>query len=181
MEEILKDLQNRFDLTEVIKKDEVRTIITAKKEDIRPLLLHLKTFSGFTHLVLISAVDYIEDNKFQLTYILHNYDLKKYILLRVFIDRENPIMESIHPLWKQARVYQREIREMMGINFPGSPDVDKPLILEGWENMPPMRKDFNTLSYVAQTYFPRPGRKTYDPREYMKKKLYPEEELKNES
>jgi NADH-quinone oxidoreductase subunit C len=99
MEEILKDLQNRFDLTEVIKKDEVRTIITAKKEDIRPLLLHLKTFSGFTHLVLISAVDYIEDNKFQLTYILHNYDLKKYILLRVFIDRENPIMESIHPLW----------------------------------------------------------------------------------
>ena len=84
-------------------------------------------------------------------------------------------MESIHPLWKQARVYQRELKEMMGIDFPGSPDVDKPLVLEGWEDIPPMRKDFDTVKYSSNTYFPRPGRKTYEPKEYMKKKLYPEE------
>ena len=175
MEEIIKDLQNRFDLKEVIKKDDIRTIITAQKKDIRPMLMHLKTFAGFTHLVLISAVDYIEDNKFQITYILHNYDIKKYIFIRVFIDRENPVMESVHPLWKQVRVYQREIKEMYGIDFPGSPDVDVPMILEGWEDIPPMRKDFDTVKYSSNTYFPRPGRKTYDPKEYMKKKLYSEE------
>jgi NADH-quinone oxidoreductase subunit C len=64
---------------------------------------------------------------------------------------------------------------MFGINFPGSPDVDKPFILEGWEEIPPYRRDFDTKEYSEKTYFPRPGRETHDPAEYMKKKLYPNE------
>jgi len=36
-----------------------------------------------------------------------------------------------------------------------------------------MRRDFDTKKYSEETYFPRPGRKTHDPKTYMKEKLYP--------
>ena len=84
-------------------------------------------------------------------------------------------MDSIHHLWAQAATYQRELKEMYGINFPGSPRVDEEFALEGWKDVPPMRRDFDTLAYSESTFFPRPGRKTHDPVEYMKKNMYPDE------
>ncbi|MBN2781385.1 MAG: NADH-quinone oxidoreductase subunit C, partial [Candidatus Marinimicrobia bacterium] len=81
----------------------------------------------------------------------------------------------IHHLWKQAATYQRELKEMFGIDFPGSPRIDEPFILEGWQDIPPYRRDFDTKKYSEETYFPRPGRTTHDPADYMKQKLYPEE------
>jgi NADH-quinone oxidoreductase subunit C len=63
---------------------------------------------------------------------------------------------------------------MFGIDFPGSPGVDESFILEGWQEIPPMRKDFDTAAYSEKTFFPREGRKTDDPKEYMKEKLYPD-------
>jgi len=83
-------------------------------------------------------------------------------------------MASIHHLWKQAGTYQRELKEMFGIDFPGSPRVDDSFILEGWDNIPPMRRDFDTKKYSEETFFPRPGRESHDPETYMKSKLYPE-------
>jgi NADH-quinone oxidoreductase subunit C len=49
-------------------------------------------------------------------------------------------------------------------------------MLEGWDDIPPMRREFDTKKYSEETYFPRPGRETKDPAEHMKKKLYPDEE-----
>lgn len=83
-------------------------------------------------------------------------------------------MDSIHHLWAQAATYQRELKEMYGVHFPGSPRVDEEFALEGWKDVPPMRRDFDTLAYSEQTFFPRPGRKTHNPVEYMKKNMYPD-------
>ena len=52
---------------------------------------------------------------------------------------------------------------------------DGDLILEGWDEIPPMRRDFDTKEYSEKTFYPRPGRVTHDTREHMKKKLYPSE------
>jgi len=82
-------------------------------------------------------------------------------------------MESAHHLWKNMQTYQRELKEMFGIDFPGCPRVDEDFILEGWDDMPPYRRDFDTKKYSTDTYFPRPGRGSNDPAEYMKKKMYP--------
>ncbi|HUX52087.1 MAG TPA: NADH-quinone oxidoreductase subunit C [Spirochaetia bacterium] len=84
-------------------------------------------------------------------------------------------MESIHHLWAQAATYQRELKEMFGVHFPGSPRVDEEFALEGWKDIPPMRRDFDTRDYSERTFFPRPGRVTHDPVEYMKKQMYPDQ------
>jgi NADH-quinone oxidoreductase subunit C len=128
---------------------------------------------GFTHLVMISCVDRIEDGFFELVYLLNNPAARMDIGLCVEIDRGEPVMESVHHLWAGARVYQRELREMFGIDFPGSPDVDRPMILEGWDDIPPMRRDFDTLEYAERTYYAREGRATSDPATEMEERSYP--------
>jgi len=171
----MKDIQAKFKITEIEEQRKDLSFITILKEQAISLITYLRDIKEYKHLVLLTAVDWIEDNHFQLTYLLNNPEKKSDIGVKVLIDSENPEMESIHHLWKQAKTYQRELREMFGINFPGSPKVDEPFILEGWTDIPPYRKDFDTKKYSEETYFPRPGRSTNDPATYMKQKLYPDE------
>ncbi|PLX22293.1 MAG: NADH-quinone oxidoreductase subunit C [Salinivirgaceae bacterium] len=176
MDKIIKDLTSRFKVTDYIQQRPNMAYVTVQKELAISLITHMRDIEGFTHFVLLTAVDWIEDNLFQLTYILNSPDKKVDLGIRVMIDRENPTMDSAHHLWQQVATYQRELKEMFGIDFPGSPRVDESFILEGWDDIPPYRRDFDTLKYAEETYFPRDGRGSNDPAEYMKKKLYPDEE-----
>ena len=173
---IIDDIKTRFEISDVVKQSDNFSFLTCKKEQAISLVTHLKNIENFSHLVLLSAVDWIEDGKFQLTYILNNPNKKIDIAVRAFLDRETATMDSAHHLWKHAATYQRELKEMFGIDFPESPGVNDSFILEGWDNIPPYRRDFDTKKYSEETFFPREGRTTNDPTEYMKKKLYPDEE-----
>lgn len=175
MNQLIEKLKESFGLTDVIKNKESQVFITVTKPQLVPLVNHLKVMEGFKNLILITAVDWIEDGKFQLTYMLNNPDTRQDLGLRTFIGREGEAMDSIHELWGHAATFQREMKEMFGIDFPGSPRVDESFLLEGWDDIPPMRREFDTRKYSEETYFPRPGRSTNDPAEYMKQKLYPDE------
>jgi NADH-quinone oxidoreductase subunit C len=134
-------------------------------------LQHLKNELGFTHFVFMTAVDWMEEERFQLTYTLNHPEAKYDLGIRTYLSREAAQMDSAHHLWKQVATYQRELKEMYGIDFPGSPRVDEPFLLEGWDDIPPMRREFDTLKYAEETYFPRPGRETHDPATYMRDKM----------
>jgi NADH-quinone oxidoreductase subunit C len=175
LQTIQEEIEARFAISELNRQRPELLFLTAAPEEARNLLRELKERHGFTHLVFLTAVDYIEEGRFQLTYLLHNYSLAADIGLRVYLPREGTEMESIHDLWAQAATYQRELKEMFGIDFPGSPRVDEEFILENWQTTPPMRREFDTKKYSEETYFPRPGRDGKEPEEHMKKKLYPEE------
>jgi len=150
---------------------------TLPAEFLRPALLHLRDLEGFTHLVLLTAVDWLEQGhencQFQLTYLLNNRAQNQDLGLRVMLPREGASMASIHDLWPTAATYQRELREMFGIDFPASPGVNEEFILEGWNDIPPYRRDFDTLKYANDNYAQRAGRETRDPETHMKQQLYP--------
>jgi len=174
MKEIIEKLKKQFKLSaEVFQKDGL-AFLTAEKSDAVAVITHLKDYEGFTHLAFLTAADWLEDGYFQLTYMLHNYELNESLGIRVMLDRKNAEMSSIHHLWEQSRTYQRELNEMFGIYFPNSPGVDDSFILEGWHDKPPMQRDFDSKVYSDATYFPRPGRQTKDPRQQMQKNLYPD-------
>lgn len=132
---------------------------------------------GFTHLVFLTAVDLLERGLFRLSYMLHNPQHVCDLCIQAEVSRDAPTVESIHHLWAQAATYQRELKEMFGIDFPLSPGVDEPFILEGWDDLPPMRRDFDTREYSEKTYFPRPGREKHSTAETLKRELYPEVDL----
>jgi NADH-quinone oxidoreductase subunit C len=145
--------------------------VTVEGSGLRALLHRLREEEGFTHLVLLTAVDWLEEGEFQLTYLLcsrrHGYDLG----VRVVIDRDQAAMVSVHDLWPTAATYQRELREMFGIDFPGSPGVDESFILEGWQEIPPYRRDFDTLAFAERSFNHRPGRESHDPATHMRRRL----------
>lgn len=167
-------LQHRYALGEIDVRRPDLVFITVPREHLTSLLLYLRDAEKFTHLVLLTAVDWIEQDQFQLTYLINNRETATDLGIRVMISRGEASMESIHHLWPTAATYQRELKEMFGIDFPGSPRVDEDFILEGWTDLPPYRRDFDTLKYSEETYRERPGRVTYDPADYMKQQLFPE-------
>ncbi len=180
MEATLKHIEEAFKGTDRIMQRDSIAFVTVPKELAVETVTWLRDYAGYRHLVLVSAVDWIERGIFQLTYLLHSDEARADVGIRVAIERNEPVMQSIHHLWAQAQVYQRELREMFGINFPGSPRVNEPFILEGWREIPPMRRDFDTKKYSEETYFPREGRSTVDPSERMARERYPHEErIKN--
>ncbi|MFO7659357.1 MAG: NADH-quinone oxidoreductase subunit C [Candidatus Cloacimonadaceae bacterium] len=174
MKDLFDKLSLQFTLSEFMQQRPNLAFVTVEKPQLVSLITCLRDTYHYTHLVFVTAVDWLENKQFQLTYMLHNYNTHTDFGIRVRLDRDNPVMASIHLLWEQGRVYQRELHEMFGIAFPGSPGVEEPMILEGWQGPPVMRRDFDTKKYSLETYDHR-RRDTKEPETYMKEKLYPED------
>jgi NADH-quinone oxidoreductase subunit C len=174
MQQLHARLNAQFPLGPLEARRPDLAFVTVERSQLRAVLQHLRDQEGFTHLVLLTAVDWIEDELFQLTYLVHNRALARDIGLRVMIPRDVPVMDGIHDLWPTAATYQRELREMFGIRFPGSPHLDEDFILEGWIDIPPYRRDFDTKKFAEEAFAHRDGRGTTDPASYMKQRLYPE-------
>jgi NADH-quinone oxidoreductase subunit C len=174
MQALLDRLAQRYRLEPPEFRRPNLAFVTVPRDELRALLVELRDVAGFTHLVLLTAVDWIEEGKFQLTYMMNNRKADQTLALRVMLDRRKATGDTIHDLWPTAATYQRELKEMFGIDFPGSPRVNDEFILEGWTDLPPYRRDFDSLAYSQQTFRDRPGRETRDPRAHMKEHLYPD-------
>lgn len=174
-QELFDRLALSFGITAVQQQRADQVFITAGSEDAVPLITHLKMVEGFGHLSFFTCVDQIEDGKLELKYMLHSYARNLDLCVTVPIDREKSTADSIHHLWPAAITYEQELNEMFGIDFPGSPRLGQNFVLEGWDGIPPMRRDFDTREYSETTFYERPGRVTHDPAEHMRKELYPSE------
>ncbi|NOR62431.1 MAG: NADH-quinone oxidoreductase subunit C, partial [Rhodobacteraceae bacterium] len=121
MKTLFTRLKTHFPLGEITEQRENLAFITVERAQLRALMLHLRDVEGYSHLVLLTAVDWLEEGELQLTYLLNNRALALDVGLRVKLPRDGTVMDSIHDIWPTAETYQRELREMFGIDFPGSP------------------------------------------------------------
>lgn len=176
MEQIIQQLETRFNILEKSLERPNQPIIKVGKNEAEAVLRWLRDDHGYTHLAFFTAIDYIEKGFFTLVYMIHNYNTKIDMCVQVDIDRDNAVMYSIHRMWGQAETYQRELKEMYGIDFPGSPRVDEEFCLEGWDQIPPMRREFDTVKFCEERFPARDeGRATVDPRIHMQRSMYPDE------
>ena len=159
MEELKKKLLTYFtDLTIQIH-DDYRMCINTQKETVVSLLNYLKNM-GYEHLALLSCIDWIDKGEFELIYILSAYMevCDKYqekeqgiIIIKARISRNDAKIISVINVFENAEPYERELHEMFGIKFEGHPRLT-PLMLEREYEIPPFRKDFDTLKYVDNTF-----------------------------
>ncbi|MBB6732982.1 NADH-quinone oxidoreductase subunit C [Cohnella zeiphila] len=68
----------------------------------------------------------------------HNYAVK------VRTDRESPSVPSVTPIWPTANWNEREIYDLLGIDFPGHPDLRRIMMPDDWVGHP-LRKDYAPL------------------------------------
>jgi len=156
-ESLKQRLKSTFKDIHIVAVEDNRMVITAEKKNVPAILMSLKE-AGFDHLSLISAVDYIEDNEFELCYILTGYmqgrDIEGqdlHIILKTGISREAPKFQTVIGIYPNAEPYERELHELFGIKFEGHPRLT-PLFLERDYDIPPFRKDFDTREYVKETF-----------------------------
>ncbi len=173
MNELMERLQRDFGVNDIIVRKPALTTLKVSKDSTETLIRELRDREGYTHLNFMTCIDYIEDGIFTLVYMLHNFEKTHSIGVHVDISRDNEDMVSIHTLWAQAWTYQRELREMYGINFPGSPRLEEDFCLEGWDDIPPMRREFDTKKFSQERFGHREGRHSEVPREHMKVEIYP--------
>ena len=170
LEQLLQDIDTRFGLLWRHEQRADQMQIGVDPEQMLLLLAWLRDNTGYVQLTHMSAVDWIEDQRFQLTYMMTDPKALHMLMVCVQIDRSEARMDSVAHLWPQAITYEQEINEMFGIDFPGSPRMGVEFILEGWQDMPPMRRDFDTRAYVEKNHPMRPGRKHIDTRTYVGEK-----------
>ncbi len=167
------ELNKRYGITELKPQRNDLAYTWTDPLNLPDVLAYLRDHESYVHLSFITCVDRIEEKRFELVYMLRSHENKHDLAVRTFIDREHPVMQDMSGHWAAVATYQRELREMFGIDFPGCPRVEENFVLEGWDGPPPMRRDFDTRKYSEETYVPRPGRSTNDPAEHMKKTQYP--------
>jgi NADH-quinone oxidoreductase subunit C len=86
-----------------------------------------------------SGVDY--KDRCEVVYHLFSYRHRHQAVLKVKLPRENPTVETLEGLWKSANWMEREIFDLVGVNFEGHSDLRRILMPEDWPGHP-LRKDF---------------------------------------
>jgi NADH-quinone oxidoreductase subunit C len=161
MNEVINKLKQIENKLEIIEIDEREVKINLKQDSVLPALSLLKG-EGYIHLSLLTAVDWIEENKFELVYILYTWKDGSKIIVSTKIDRKKATFVTVKHMWPVARFYERELFEFFGITFEGNDDM-RPLFLENWDDKPPLRKDFDPLEYT---------KRKFPDREYQKDVIY---------
>lgn len=107
--------------------------------------------SGFMHLSNITCIDRIERGIIEVVYNLWSYEDKVHITVKAPVNRDTPVSHTAGSLWPHAKVYEQELHEMFGVSFQGNPNMG-PLFLHNWQDMPPLRKDFDPEEYSRIAY-----------------------------
>ena len=88
----------------------------------------------------------------------HNWRLR----LRVPVEGEPPLVDSVVDIWSSANWFEREAFDLYGIVFDGHPDLRRLLTDYGFIGHP-FRKDFPVSGNVEMRYDPEQARVVYQP------------------
>ncbi|BDU50725.1 NADH-quinone oxidoreductase subunit C [Haliovirga abyssi] len=154
MNKIIEDIKSKYNVLNIEQPTKQQVSFDFESRDIHAILAYLKSI-GWNQLTFLTCVDFIDDKEFQLVFILMNWETGITIQVRTRLDREKPLFKTIVPIFPGAKFYERDVHEFFGVEFEGNEDSKKGLFLELWDDIPPMRKDFDPQKYSDKKYAKR--------------------------
>jgi NADH-quinone oxidoreductase subunit C len=101
----------------------------------------------FNFLSDVTCVDwYPSEPRFEVIYQLLSIPNKERVRLKVRLDGNSPVVESVTPVWPAANFFEREVFDLFGIRFTGHPYLRRIQMPEDWEGHP-LRKDYPVEGY----------------------------------
>ncbi len=102
----------------------------------------------------ITSLDWLnheqeKDGRFEVVYNLYSISHHYRFFIKVRLPEENPTIQTLTNLWSGADWMEREVYDLMGINFDGHPNLTKILTADELEGHP-LRKDFPLTYEVPQ-------------------------------
>lgn len=144
--------------------------IIVSKDKLLDTCLALRDQETFAceELIDLTGMDYSEFGgewqglRFAVVYHLLSVKNNHRIRLKVFVDGEPPVVDSVVDIWNSANWYEREAFDLFGIIFDGHPDLRRILTDYGFVGHP-FRKDFPLTGNVEMRYDPDKQRVVYQP------------------
>ncbi|GGI84242.1 NADH-quinone oxidoreductase subunit C [Legionella impletisoli] len=110
--------------------------------------------------------------RFAVVYHLLSTKRNHRLRVKAFVEESNPIVPSVHDLWKGANWFEREAYDLYGILFDGHPDLRRILTDYGFVGHP-FRKDFPLSGYVEMRYDASLQKVIYEPVDIEPRTLVP--------
>ena len=140
--EVLEDLKGRFknDILDIFDKTPKRVYIEIKPESIVKMVKYIFRNLG-ARFNIASGVD--ARHHLEILYHFTFEEINLLVSLRVTLDKSKPEVDSIAPLFEGANWIEREMHEVLGIDFKGHPDMRRLLLPDDWpEGVYPLRRDY---------------------------------------
>jgi len=117
-----------------------RVVMEATRDSYRDAIKYLQEKMDCYHLSLINGVDL--KTSFEVVYHLWS-DKNGMFSLRVSLSHDNPEIGTVTDIVPAAILYEREVHDLFGIEFPGHPDMRRLLLSDDWPlGEHPLRKDW---------------------------------------
>ena len=121
------------DDTALVRRERIVEICTFLRDD--PDLL-------FDLAMDLTGVDYLgEETRFEVVYDLYSLAKKHRVRIKARVPEEDPVIDSVIPVWVGMDWFEREAYDMYGILFRGHPNLKRILMYEAFEGYP-LRKDY---------------------------------------
>lgn len=103
----------------------------------------------FNYLITLTAVDFPGRNEMEVLYFLYSTEKNLRLCLKCILQRENPKIESVTPVWKAAEFPEREVFDLFGVTFTGHPDLRRIFLEEDFSGHP-LRKDWDADFFLRK-------------------------------
>lgn len=110
--------------------------------------------------------------RYAVVYHLLSTTLNQRLRVRVFLEEDHLILDSVSDIWSAASWFEREAYDMFGILFKGHDDLRRILTDYGFVGHP-FRKDFPLSGYVEVRYDAEEKRVMYEPVDIQPRTLVP--------
>lgn len=161
----VESVKNKFpDALRDVRHFRDETTLIIDEAAIEDVLRYLRNTPGLVYNFLsdISAVDYYPDppseahpERFGVAYHIYSMIYNRRLRIKVFLPEEAPVLPTIVSVWPAANWLEREIQDMMGIDFEGHPDKRRLLMPDDWDGHPhrrdyPLGKETPQFSFNAE-------------------------------
>ena len=143
-QEIHAKLKSQFgDAVGDLAEAKIDPFMTVKADKIVEVCQFAKTETGlnFDYCEDVTGIDWPARNLIEVVYHLFSLQHRHQIVLKVQADRSQPSVPSVQGVWKAANWLEREVYDMLGVNFAGHPDLRRILLPDDWVGHP-LRKDY---------------------------------------
>ena len=101
---------------------------------------------GYDFLSSVTGVDYMPEDQMEVVYHAYQTTGGPGLVYKVQLDRDDPVVPSLTPVFPGANLQEREAWDLMGIRFEDHPNLKRVLLWEGFEGHP-LRKDWREPFY----------------------------------
>lgn len=148
LEKLKSELQSKFNLEKysfVVENGD--DVMVAPREDIKELISFFKANEMYDFIMDLSAIDYLNhkskyEKRFAVIYHLFNSKNMDRIRIKIYLDENDAVIDSVTPIWKGVNWFEREVYDMYGIVFKGHPNLRKILTHHHFKGHP-LRKDYD--------------------------------------